>query len=121
MVLCIWLPPRCDEQPLRSGEFAHPLLGWLVGAQHGSSIVVSPASLGHLLVLLSLKLMEARDVSHQPLLAFFHALHLVLLCVCESVLPSPSCACLPASTPLIPSAAVLVFSSLLALRVLFMD
>lgn len=65
--------------------------------------------------------MQARDVSHWPLLAFFHALHLVLLCVCESVLPSPSCACLPASTPQIQSAAVLVFSSLLALRVLFMD
>lgn len=121
MVLCIWLPPRWDEQPPRSGKFVHPLLGWLVGAQHSSSIVLSSASLGHLLVFLGLKLMEARDVSHWPALAFFHGLHLVLLCVCESVLPSPSCACLPASTPLIQAAAVLVFSSPLALRVSFMD
>lgn len=60
-------------------------------------------------------------MSHRPLLAFVHVLHLVLLCVCESALPSPSCACLPASARLIKFAAVLVFASLLALRVLFMD
>ena len=60
-------------------------------------------------------------MSHRPPLAFIHTLHLVLLCVCESALPSPSCACLPASAPLMEFAAVLVVASLLALRLLFMD
>lgn len=48
-------------------------------------------------------------MSHWLLLAFIHVLHLVVLCVCESVLPSPSCVCLPARARLIEFAAVLVF------------
>lgn len=44
-------------------------------------------------------------MSHQPLLALVHPLHLVPRGVCESVLPAPSCACSPASSRLSESAA----------------